>query len=103
MKNKQIKQSIVDTKLKNRSLFWFGKTTEKFLAKTFAEIVNQHIEWIGEEEVNYIIESGDYGKVDMSTSDWFKAQCWNEETGKLEPNINAVYGDSCVQISTSYI
>lgn len=103
MNNKQIKQSIVDTKLKGRSLFWFGETTEKFLAKSFEEVVEQHIEWIGEEEVNFIIESGDYGKLNMSASDWFKFQCWNEEIGKLEPNICAVYGDGLVQVSTSYL
>lgn len=96
MNNKKIKQSILDAKLKGRKLFWFGEFSEKFLANSIEDVIDQHREWIGDQDVDDIVSCGDLGEVSMTTSDWWKVQCWNEDTGKMELNISAIYGDGLV-------
>ncbi|EOX1572940.1 hypothetical protein ACPD0E_001809 [Vibrio cholerae] len=101
--NKKVKQMVVDSALKGRKLFWFGEFSEKFLAKSLDEVIDNHREILGDDEVNEIMAEGDLGEIKMSTNDWFKIKAWNENTGKMEPSINAIYGEGFVQVSSGYL
>lgn len=102
MTNKRAKQAIVDCALKGRRLYWFGEFSEKFLANSLKEVIDNHREILGSDEAEDIITSGDLGEIKMSTKEWFKIKCWNENKGKMVPSIDAVYGVGFVQVSTSY-
>ncbi|EPH5256777.1 TPA: hypothetical protein I7D81_002185 [Vibrio cholerae] len=101
--NKQAKQAIVDSALKGRKLFWFGELSEKFLAHSIEEVIEHHREYIGDEDVNDTVEAGELGEIKMSAKNWFEIKCWNEETGQMEPSINAIYGEGFVQVSSGYL
>lgn len=101
--NKKAKQIIVNSALKGRKIFWFGEISEKFLAKSLDEVICLHREIIGDDETIGIVESGAFGEIKMSVKNWFEIKCWNEETGQMEPSINAAYDSECAQICTSYL
>lgn len=103
MKNKHAKQMMVDAALKGRKVYWFGEPSEKFLAHSIEEVIEHHREYIGDEDVNDIVEAGEWGEIKMSISDWFQIKCWDEDTGKMVPSIDAIYDVGYVQISTSYL
>lgn len=103
MKNKQAKQAIVDCALKGRKLYWFGEFSEKFLANSLKDVIDNHREILCDDEVEDIIASGDLGEIKMSTKEWFKIKCWNENTGKMVPSIDVVYGVGFVQVSSGYL
>lgn len=105
MKNKHAKQMIVDVLLNNRKLFWFGEPSERFIANSVDEVITLNREWIGDEDVDSIIESGHFGEIALSKDKnyWFSFNCWNDDSGKMEPIVNAIIGNGCYQVSTSYL
>lgn len=105
MKNKHAKQMIMDVTLQGRKLFWFGEESEKFIANSIDDVIELNREWLGDEEVDYMIEHNEFGELMLINNPewWFKSQCWNDDLGKMEPTINAVVTKGCYQISTSYL
>lgn len=104
MKNKQVKQMIIDVVVGGRKVFWFGEFSEKFLAYSLDDVIEQHREWLGNEEVEDILAANECGEIALDVKDWWGIKLWNEETERLEPLISGVYKsqESSIQIAAGY-
>ena len=104
MKNKQVKQMIMNITIKGRKLFWFGEESEKFIATSLQEVIDLHRDWLGDEEVEDILTYGSFGELKLNTDPkyWFKPLCYDVDEGKTLPTITAIMAKGCYQVSTGY-
>lgn len=105
MKNKRVKQMIVDVIIPNRKMFWFGEATEKFIADSLDDVIEMHREWLGDEDVEEILSLGDFGEISLEICPkyWFKHLGYDIDEGKKFPTINAILAKGCYQVSTGYL
>lgn len=78
MKNKKVRQAIVDVKLKGRKLFWFGEESEVFLARNIQQLVSD----FGLPDDMETIEEQSGQFQDVCKFMWMKG--WCEDTQKSE-------------------
>jgi hypothetical protein len=98
MKNKKVKQSIVDSKLKGRKLFWLGEESEVFLANS----VQQLVDAFGVPDDVDTIESQSGQFKDVYKFMWMKGWCEDTQKGEYVHSWVHGDGDTVCQLSTSY-